>query len=165
MSKEEKTNEVAEIKPQKKNRKGIIALIIVVAFIYLILPILFFAFIIFASIESTEFKSIDEKTIELPKVGMRVQVEDTNYDSKEKCFVLSTKVELFDKEKYKSNILSTDTINVNYSFLDKEGYVVGTETLYIENISKYDKWKQTISYCGEYAKNVTAYEVESVDSY
>lgn len=165
MVKKNETSEVVSMEPKKKKKTGIIVLIVVVALIYFVLPILFFAFMIFVSIDSTEFKNIDENTIELPKVGMRVQVEDSKYDNKENCFVLSTRVELFDKEKYKNNILSADTINVNYSFMDKEGYVVGTETLYIDNISKYDKWKQTVSYCGEYAKNVTAYEVESVDSY
>lgn len=52
-----------------------------------------------------------------------------------------------------------------WSFIDEDGYVVGSETLFIDSLDKYDKWRQTVSFCGEHASSVKSYEVESVDSY
>lgn len=172
--KNEEVKDVKEVKQEstyvpKKTNKGLVAGLIVVAVFFIlvsiVIPIAFMAYVIFYSVKSTEFTQVSENTIEVTNAGIQVSVEDSKYDEKENCYVLSTKVLLTDKNKYNKNINFTDTINVTYSFIDGDGYTVGSETLFIGSLDKYDKWKQTVSFCGDYASSVKSYEVESVDSY
>ena len=57
-----------------------------------------------------------------------------------------------------------DTVTVTYSFIDDDGYIVGNEAMFIENLDN-DKWKFDVNYCGSQAQSVDSYKVESVDNY
>lgn len=172
--KQEQEEVVSEVKQEsayvpKKTNRGLIAALIIAAVVVValtvIVPIAFMVIVLFMAVDQTEFTKVDENTVELDNAGIRVTVEDSRYDEKDNCYVLSTKVLLTDRDKYKKADFLSDSINVTYSFIDGDGYVVGSEVLYIGNLDKYDKWKQTISFCGDYASSVRSYEVESVDSY
>lgn len=153
----------------KKTNRGLIALLIIGAVIMIlvtvVLPIVFTIFVLFLAVEQTEFEVIDDNTINITNVGIEVMVEESKYDEENNCYVLFTKTEVKDRDKYKKSKFLSDTMNVTYSFIDTDGYVVGSETLFIESLDKYDKYKQTVSFCGEYAGSVESFEVESVDNY
>lgn len=174
MANKKKNEEIIEKKSDngytpKKTHKGLIAALIicatVVVLVSVVLPIAFVVFVLFFSVENTKFTTIDPNTIEIDNVGIRVTVDDSRYDEADNCYILSTKTELIDKDKYKKASLLSDSMNVTYSFIDEEGYVVGSEELFIGNLESHDKWKQAVYYCGEYASSVKSFEVESVDAY
>lgn len=153
----------------KKTNKGLVAALIVCAVLVVlftvVLPIAFAAFVLFFSISQTEFTKIDDNTIYVDNAGIEVTVEDSRYVEEDNCYVLYTRTELKDADKYKKSNFISDTFDVTYSFIDEDGYVVGSESLFIGNLDSHDKWRQTVSACGDYAKNIKSYEVESVDIY
>ena len=128
---------VSNYVPKKTNR-GLIAIMIVCAVLMLlltiILPIVFAIMVLFVAGNNTEFQVVSDDVIEITNLGLRVSVDDAYYDDKSECYVLNTRTEIFDKEKYKSIRLINDTITVTYSFIDDDGYIVGNEAMFIENL-------------------------------
>ena len=157
MKKEKMKENVSNYVPKKTNR-GLIAIMIVCAVLMLlltiILPIVFAIMVLFVAGNNTEFQVVSDDVIEITNLGLRVSVDDAYYDDKSECYVLNTRTEIFDKEKYKSIRLINDTITVTYSFIDDDGYIVGNEAMFIENLN-YDKWKFDVNYCGSQAQSLS----------
>lgn len=167
VKKENAKENVSTYVPKKTNR-GLIAIMIVCAtlmtLLTVILPIVFAIMVLFVAGNNAEFKVVSDDAIEITNLGLRVSVDDSYYDDKSKCYVLNTRAEIFDKEKYKNIRFINDTVTVTYSFIDDDGYIVGNEAMFIENLDN-DKWKFDVNYCGSQAQSVDSFKVESVDNY
>lgn len=170
MKKNETNIEEKAVQP-KKSKKGLIILLIVIAVIMVILsiiaPFIFIFGLAFLFSGDTEYEQVNENVIKIPSYNITVEAIDADYDQKEECFILYTKV---DKEKKSQNKVANffdygTSLEVTYKFKDKDGYVIGSESLYIEGMDKDNKWKQSVYYCDSYADSIYSYEVDSVNVY
>ena len=159
------------VKVVKKSNKKLIALLIVIAVVVFILSIIVPFIIVFGFAflfsGDAEFENVNDNIVKIPGYNTTVEVVDSEYDEEEGCFVLYTKVEKGKTEEKKINKFFDigSSLDVAYVFKDKDGYVLGTEYLYIEDFDKGDKWKQNVYYCDSYAESIDSYVVDSVNVY
>lgn len=155
---------------RKKAPVGLIITVVIIASIAVIissvLPFLFiFGLTIFE--EEVEFKNINENTISIPSENTTIENVNNYYDKEDECYVLQFRMDREKDTKKKSSFFSNydTTLEVTYSLKDKDGYVIGEETLMIENFERNNKVKQSVYYCEDDAREVDSVEAREVTLY
>lgn len=167
-------NKVEEIKVVEKSKKKTpVALIIVISIIISItiilsavLPfVIAFGFLAFSE-DDIEFKTVEENKIEIPSKNTTIEKINDYYDKEEECYVLQFKVDREGKIEKKSGFFGSDTtLEVRYVFKDKDDYVIGEETLIIDDFDSNNKLKRNVYYCDDNAKDVEKVEAKEITAY
>lgn len=100
---------------------------------------------------------------------IKTTIENTNnyYDKEDECYVMQFKVDR-DGEISKKNSIFGEyerTLEVIYTLKDKDGYVIGEEYLMIDNYENNNKFKKSVYYCDDNAKDIDYIEAREVTVY
>ena len=163
-----KKEEVVEEQPKKKSNKKIIIAVIILAVVLFILsialPIMFVVGAAFLFSGEEEFEQVNTHMVKVPAYDLTIDVVDEKYDKEEKCYILSAVVEK-NKEKKVANLFKEGILSVDYVFKNHDGYILGTSSLDVDDIDLDGKWKSTVYFCEENARDVENYEVTDVTIY
>lgn len=135
-----------EKKKNSKLPKWAIALI-VLAFIISIVPVA----CIIALISFTGFDDIDKDLL----VDRNITAL---YDEKSNSYVLTGKVSNNSDDDYSD-------IEIEYTFYDEDGNVIGVASDYLEELEDGKTWKFSVEYFGVGAKDIASYELTELEGF
>jgi len=156
MKKEEKDNQILEEMPEKKKKlsKWVIVLI-VLGCLYYIVPIGLFCFAIITDNFTTEYKVLNDGSIEIDKGKLIIQKDVKGYYNEEKAaYYIEGKLTNNYEKDY-------NNIEISYYLYNAEGEVLGEATAYIQKLGSKKTWSFKVIYDEVDAKNVSSFEYKA----
>lgn len=125
--------------------------LIVLAFVLCLLPIvaifaLVFIFCIFNNIEPID----DDLVVDQNVIAI--------YDEKQSSYALTGKVSNVSDAQYYD-------IEIEYTFYDKEGNVIGVASDYLEKLDEGKTWKFDVEYVGADSSDIISYELTGLEGF
>lgn len=146
-----------ENKKRLKTWHIILIVLLVIIVPYALLFGAIFGWAYFESMGSNPSFEINENgKVDIKKLNLDVSNKaETITDVVNQCYSLVIKIENNDTKDH-------NYLQLQYTFTDDEGYIVGTESGYLEQIKQGKKYKMIVSYCGPSYDKITDYELVNV---
>jgi len=146
------TNEnVVNEKPKTKMSKWLIVLI-VIGCLYYIVPLGLFAFAMVTDTFTTEYKVLDDGSINIDKGKLTIQANTKGYYNQEKgAYYIEGKVTNNTDKDYNG-------IDIRYYLYNEDGEILGDASTYIQKLDAKKTWNFKVIYEEVDAESVAKYE-------